>query len=469
MRTTLLLLLLTFSLGAFSQIKRIDNILKLSEIKQDYYEMEISGSKVMYLPMEYGKSNFTINQLVGMNELKNADIAGIDLVYSDYPAKADFSLLNRKRLEALNKILPEIFLQDRIAFRKVRQTAAKNKTEAFYLVHGFYIYYRPKPDIHTAKTEIKKLNRMLEKKDTKTDLSADTAINVEYCSEYSFYADTTTYIHPLHEGFIRSITKIAKTDIFRDKIYDEKSFNRDYKGYERLDSVYYVFDKNGDSCDFLTDVYNYNSIDTTVSTVFNRHKWGKAIIIADVTGSMYPYTGQLLLWLKLTSSDGLKRPFVFFNDGDNKMDDEKIIGKTGGIYSIVSSKYDEVEKTIIKAMTAGCGGDAPENNIEALISAEKLCNSCDSVVLIADNWAPVKDISLLSSITKPVKIVLCGVYGAINTDYLNIARKTKGSVHLIEQDIYELSKMKEGDIIEIKGRKYKIIDGEFKEMIKTII
>ena len=219
----------------------------------------------------------------------------------------------------------------------------------------------------------------------------------------------------------------------------------------------------------MTGVYNYNSIDTTVSTVFSRHQWGKAIIIADVTGSMYPYTGQLLLWLKLTSSDGLKRPFVFFNDGDNKKDDEKIIGKTGGVYSVITSKYDEVEKTIIKAMEAGCGGDAPENNIEALIRADKLCNSCDSVVMIADNWASVKDISLLSTIIKPVKIVLCGVYGPINTDYLNIARKTKGSVHLIEQDIYELSKMKEGDVIEIKGRKYKIIEGEFKEVVKKII
>jgi hypothetical protein len=81
----------------------------------------------------------------------------------------------------------------------------------------------------------------------------------------------------------------------------------------------------------------------------------------------------------------------------------------------------------------------------------------------------VKDISLLSLVKKPVKIVLCGVYDHVNADYLNIARKTGGSLHLMEQDIYQLSKMKEGEIIEIKGTKYQVVDGEFKIMAKKII
>lgn len=451
----------------FPQSKQIDAILKSPEIKMPFYEMSVSGSKVMYLPMEYGKSDFTINQLVAIKELQNADIAGIDLVYTDYPAKADFSILSRKRLATLNKVFPAVFLNDKINFRKIRQTAAANKTEATYLVHGFYIYYRPRPDKETAKSEIKELGKILKGEDMHAEYKIDTA--VKYCSIYSFYADTTDYIHELRKGFTRRILKIAKTDIFRDKLYDEKSFRLYYESLDKLDSVYYVLDTNKDSCDYLSGVYNYNSIDTTVSAVFKRHKWQKAMVIADVTGSMYPYTGQLLLWLKLTISDGLKRSFVFFNDGDNKTDAEKIMGKTGGIYTVVTSKYDDVEKTIKTAMGNGCGGDAPENNIEALISADKLCSACDSVVMIADNWAPVKDMALLSAIAKPIKIVLCGVYGPVNTDYLNIARKTKGSLHLIERDIYELSKMKEGDTIEIEGRKYKIIGGEFKELKKVVI
>jgi hypothetical protein len=185
------------------------------------------------------------------------------------------------------------------------------------------------------------------------------------------------------------------------------------------------------------------------------------MIIADVTGSMYPYTGQLLQWLKLTLTDKTKRYFVFFNDGDNKEDKDKIIGNTGGIYSIWTNKYDEVEELITKAMTNGSGGDAPENNIEALLESDKLCVNCDSVVLIVDNWAPVKDISLLTKSHKPVKVIVCGVFDKINKDYLKLVRETKGSLHLMEEDIYNLSEIKEGGTIKIHGVTYKLVKGEF--------
>jgi hypothetical protein len=454
-----------------AQSKRIDSISRLPEIKQSYYEMGISGCKVMYLQMDYGKSNFTINQQMAVDDLKNATIAGIDLVYSDFPTKADFSVLNKKRFETLKKILPSVFLNSlgKTSFRKIRQTSARNKTEAGYLQHGFFIYYRPKADTTLIKSELKKLAHLIKKPAvTKADgYSIDSG--VKYCTVFSFYTDTTGYIHPLRENFVRKTTKIAVRDIYADKIYEEKFFKEYYNEASKFDSVFYVLDINKDSCDFFTGVYNYDSFDTTVSAVFKRHNWDKAMVIADVTGSMYPYTSQLLLWLKLKTHDGLKRSFIFFNDGDDTPDEKKINGKTGGIYPIATSKYEEVEEVIIKAMKAGCGGDAPENNIEALLTADKLCGTCDTIVMIADNWAPVKDIKLIAALKKPVKIILCGVYGAINPDYLNIARKTKGSIHLIEKDIYELSKMHEGDMIEISGRKYKIVDGEFKEIVKKII
>jgi len=148
--------------------------------------------------------------------------------------------------------------------------------------------------------------------------------------------------------------------------------------------------------------------------------------------------------------------FQKLNDGDNKEDDKKVIGKTGGLYSVFSNKYDEIEKTIVTAMTNGSGGDAPENNIEALLESNKICSDCDSIVMIADNWAPVKDLSLIASYHKPVKVVLCGVYNKINPDYLKLARETKGSLHLIEEDIYSLSQLKEGETIKIHGATYKL-------------
>lgn len=441
-----------------------DSLLKLPEIKDNYYTISESGSKVVYLQMQFGKSEFTLNQLVAINELKGAEVAFIDLVYTDYPAKADFTKLNRKRLDNLLKILPGIFENRKTVFRKFMQTGARNKAEATYLPHGFYIYYRPKPSAAESAREIKKIKKMLGtdvKKDTSAEGKEKTLMEM-VCSTWSFYTDTADF-HKLEKDFIRKVVMISVQDGIKSKLIDSAYFEY----LQDADSAYYVLDVNEDNCNSWDGVNNYESYEKVVEEVFNRNKWDGATIIADVTGSMYPYTTQLMLWLKLKMSDGQKRTFAFFNDGDMKPDAEKVIGKTGGIYKVITSKFDDVEKTMLEAMKNGFGGDAPENNMEALLSTLTTCPSCDTIVLIADNWAPVKDISLTGSFTKPVKIILCGVHDRINPDYLNIARKTKGSIHLIEQDIYELSKMKEGEMIEIKGRKYRIVDGEFKEIVMT--
>jgi len=73
----------------------------------------------------------------------------------------------------------------------------------------------------------------------------------------------------------------------------------------------------------------------------------------------------------------------------------------------------------------------------------------------------VKDISLLMKAKKPVKVVVCGVMDRINKDYLKLVRDSKGSLHLIEEDIYTLSEVKEGESIKIRGINYTLIKGEF--------
>jgi hypothetical protein len=116
-------------------------------------------------------------------------------------------------------------------------------------------------------------------------------------------------------------------------------------------------------------------------------------------------------------------------------------------------------------MLKGGGGDCPENNIEALLLAEKEFPENDFQVLIADNWAPIKDMSLMQKLTKPVRVVLCGVVDYnINIDYLNLARQTKGSVHLMERDLYNLSALHEGEILKIGRKSFKIKDGVFIDM-----
>lgn len=450
-----------------AQVKKLSGILKDPEVKVDYYDMVEAGGFVLYLPMSYGKSDFTFLQENVIQKLEGATIARVDLVYSDYPSGQDFSLLSKKRIESLNKLLPALFDYPFIEFRKIRQTIAKTKKAAEGLQHGFFVYFRPKSTKEETRKEIVKLKESLKDIIEAKDEVAD-SLNSIWCGTSSVMVDTTdVLLDSSYSNFLkisaslpRTITRWSVKDYIKSGLEPQIIL----KDYEHWDSVYHVV--YGKDCPITTDFFLYQLTDTTVTNVLKRHNWSNKIIVSDVTGSMYPYTGQLLKWLKLTLTDKVKRHFVFFNDGDNKEDKDKIIGNTGGVYHVLTNNYDEVEAIIEKAMLNGGGGDAPENNIEALIKSDSICVDCDSIVMIADNWAPIKDISLLIKYKKPVKLILCGVLDAINKDYLKLVRETKGSLHLMEEDIYELSKLKNGESIKIHERIYKLIDGEFVEVRK---
>lgn len=455
MKPIAFVILISFiSINAFCQ-NTLSSVVKQSEVFTSYYEMAVAGSKVLYLPMDYGKSTFSYQQEEAIRSLNNATIARIDLVYSDYPAKADFSPLTKKRLEALQKVSPAIFFDKNIEFRKIRQTIGATKEVASGLQHGFFIYFRPLPTKTSGKGEARKLTSLLAKTPERSE--TDTT-GPPFCWQITIVVDTNGILLPeTSEDYTRTITRIS----IKDALSRELILKDQEKDYRALgDSVFLIKDTRDGGCG-VDDYFIYDLPDTTVTQVFKRHKWSHSFIIADVTGSMYPYTAQLLKWLQLNLTDKENRYFIFFNDGDNKDDSKKIIGRTGGIYSVITNEYDEVEKTITKAMTNGSGGDAPENNIEALLESDKICKNCDSIIMIADNWAPIKDLSLLAGYHNPVKVVICGVFDRINKDYLKLARDTKGSIHLIEEDIYNLSELKEGETIKIHGSNYKLIEGNF--------
>lgn len=241
-----------------------------------------------------------------------------------------------------------------------------------------------------------------------------------------------------------------------------------------LEGYYRVYDKKGNfsfesrSTETETDL-NPNIADTANSVVFNvlkRNKtWKNKLIVADLTGSMYPYAQQISTWLKLHFlKDTTSQHFVFFNDGDNKKDENKKIGATGGVYHCKAKTVEELITTMESTIRKGQGGDAPENPIEAIIYGLNKSGKVEDVILIADNWAKARDIKMLARIKVPVRVVLCGVYEGmeINEDYLNIAYKTKGSVHTIEQDITDLMKQSTGKKFNINGVDYIIKNGSVK-------
>jgi len=198
------------------------------------------------------------------------------------------------------------------------------------------------------------------------------------------------------------------------------------------------------------------------AVIFRVQKnWKSKMIVTDLTGSMYPYMKQLLLWHSLKLMAKEKNDYVFFNDGDHKSDNEKIIGKTGGIYYTASDSTDVIIEKMLETMQNGSGGDGPENDLEALIYAQNKKGTASELILIADNYSPVKDISLLTQLNVPVRIILCGTNWGIHPDYIEIAYKTKGSIHTIEQDIFNLGEMVDGKTLKIGSYEFVYSKGKF--------
>lgn len=204
-------------------------------------------------------------------------------------------------------------------------------------------------------------------------------------------------------------------------------------------------------------------MDSTVVKVLDRNKnWKEMVVVSDLTGSMSPYVVQLLVWFQLRLKDDRVRKVLFFNDGDLTPDEKKKIGQTGGIYVASSTKYEDVLISAKQTVNAGGGGDAPENNCEALLKAIEVHPEAKELILVADNFAPIKDFALASKIKIPVRIILCGAeFGKINEQYLNLARKTGGSLHTMQQDLVDLVKKNEGDKIQIGKQTYQLRSGVF--------
>jgi hypothetical protein len=199
----------------------------------------------------------------------------------------------------------------------------------------------------------------------------------------------------------------------------------------------------------------------TVNEVFKRHKyWSNAVLIVDLTTSMIPYNSQVVLWQLLNTDRGFFKEVVMFNDGDSAPEHAKEIGKTGGIYYDKNVSFETLRKNSIKVCRNGLGNaDFPENDLEAVLFAIKQNPNANEYILIADNDAPPRDMELLDKIYRPIRIILCDTDKGILPEYLEIARRTGGSVHTIKEDLVDLIKQKEGQIFTAGGRKYAVKDG----------
>ena len=206
--------------------------------------------------------------------------------------------------------------------------------------------------------------------------------------------------------------------------------------------------------------------DSTLLKVFERNEdWKDMLVVCDVTGSMSPYTAQLLLWIKANQKLRSMKNIVFFNDDDEKSTNQAERKDTSGMWVVSSGNYEKVLDVAVEAMRKG---SHMENNLEAVCRAiEEFPKDKGKILMIADNWEDPCDMYLVNYLKSqkiPVRIIVCGVNTSMNLKYLEIARATGGTVHTMEEDLTDLASMKDGTKFKIGGVKVMLSKGKFYQL-----
>lgn len=448
------------------------------------------ATKSLRVPVDFNDSKLLAKYA---EKFKSLTIERVDLVYTTFRESPDFDQikLNQNRLKRFKKSFPELD-SPLIQWNIIGQSSAVNAEQAKKLYHGFVIYYRPKPTKESIENEISFMDSLLgestsnyaETEKIPTNAVAQLLPVAE--SDEKLETDIVEYSDRVEEEeclqlYTGKINATAKEfSQFKDSIMSLSRLRRlTYTEIERPDknvkSVYnyeYLLLKEG-CYEGETPIMHYetgvmpvlgswfqNADYDAVRATFERNpQWQNSLVVIDVTGSMSPYIGKTMAWVKATQDSSQIGAFVFFNDGDNTPDYKKRTGNVGGIYSVSNETFSSVYSEMKSTMRKGGGGDCPENNVEATIKGIDEFPECDEIIMVADNWATPRDMKYASQLNKPVHVIICGGSHGINEAYVQLAYDTKGSVHTIEEDL-NMRDIKPGKQFKVGSSYFTLVKGK---------
>lgn len=457
--------------------KWINNILSNEVIKIPVYQIDAVSTSVLYLPMPFAKSDFV--DTAGVFHLQHADILSVDLVFTDYPAVKTLTSLNGARFKSLLQLIPFIHDQSFTQWRMIRQTNGKDAITSEQLMHGFVIHYRSFPTLASIQKELTLV------KQTATALrqlsyhpvlqtasnAPEPAKKIRYWDViYGSSASTASVFYiknrPVLQIADTVFTSIVPSDSivqmpFKAAMQKRMLTRQQQQKFQKATQLYCLL---GAPREWSDDQPHQSVViakplplpDITLLHNLRQQTFKQALLVVDVTASMSLYTVQLLHWLQQTDTLHSIKQFSCFNDGDDMPTEQKVMGHTGGIYITPYTNIKNAAALMETAMQKGSGGDTPENVCEALIQSIARCADCKEVVLIADNWAPVRDIELVQEIKKPVHIMICGGTIGVHPDYVTIAYKTGGSLRFTDKTISDFSALKNGGELLIRSLPFRI-------------
>lgn len=321
-------------------------------------------------------------------------------------------------------------LENGYAKSKIKNTADwKGIPSGFYADTIIFIYTQYPKNInfwltnyHTLLAQrlknLFKLSPDLNSEQTKFKILLQTSCNTDDEAKKMFHG-IAIHLAPIKSEPVKQQENIIKQQVYDDTLKNNKHTDQNTITTRKINS-------------FIAN--NGGITDSVVYKIFSRHpEWDNCLVIMDWTGSMYPYGAQAVLWHSLNLKQSGIKYFVFFNDGN--MEKRKKIGKTRGVYFEKAENINKIIGLLSKVKAKGNGGDPEENDVEAILKGIQKYPDFKNLILIADNNSCMRDYCLVKDVKVPVKVVLCGTYSGINPQYINLAYKTKGSIHTIEDDI----------------------------------
>ena len=405
----------------------------------EVYEYQIPTENVIVLRNGFRKHGF-INSNEWLEIKDSAKISKVQVVFSKYPLRN--GTYNEIYPLLLNRIQETISLDPAlndtsILWERVWQTHCENNAQVDKLFHGVVIHYTPTNNKTTPSNSIKKNNSI--SSITIGGSQGQSKASPPLVEEKKMSAVLEYMLnHPTTPESLRLTAKELSTEeaerLVLNYYREEAKTLPEGPITEPAVQLNYMYE---------LEVFarQFPETDSVVSEVLDRHpEWNKKIVINDWTGSMYGYGSQVILWhLMNLDKSGISK-ITLFNDGDKKPTHRKKIGKTKGIYSSNADQPSEILDLFNTVMKKGGGGDGPENDVEAILKAIEDTPESE-VILIADNSACVRDISLAYKINRPVRIILCGYNPeeGVNPDYVYLAKITNGGIYTMEDDLEQLS------------------------------
>lgn len=440
-RRTSLLFSIIFAMQLHAQ-QTINNLMQMSA--RPIGTLQVDTHTAVYLPMDFASAVFENTQ--ALRKIKNVqEVYAVALVYTKYRELESYNQpeLNRQRYESFKRIYPEIYNQPAVEWYALEQRQATTKEAAENCFHGFVLYKRVLPPATFVDKEISSISSIIDSyKDTLIWIPENKVYKVKRVRiETGNYIPLSGKKQKAGKKYSRSGFGMREAEV---KVRKDSTLVRTTGGYfKRVSS----FDSG-----WLPGTHEFYTLTT--------NKWSpKTAVVADVTASMTPFSAEVMLWLRYQPEIVKNGRIAFFNDGDGTPDMFKKIGKTGGIHFVKDPQFDSVYSTMKLAMKNGMGGDIPENNIEAALEAIRKWPDTDTVLLISDSKANIKDMVLMDKITVPVSVLLCGNTDHIKKDYIDLVVKTGGRLFFLGTEIRDLKNMKNGSKISINNHTYEYRKG----------